>query len=276
MLLPFFSCHAGQIDCGNTPKQWLTTARSTRTHSNLSLNPTPFSDEIPIFMAENSSRPTLPLIAPSMLKCDFGNLEAEIARLEDANAQCLHLDVMDGHFVPNLTYGPIVIERIRERTDLILDAHLMIDEPERWLDEYLRAGCDWVTIHVEACPDPISVLRRIRGAGRLAGIALNPETPVSSLEPLVGECDLVLVMSVQPGFGGQTFIPGSTDKVKEVRELFSDETLISIDGGIGPKTISAASAAGVDVFVAGSSIFEQECYETAISEMRELAAAVRT
>ncbi|HWL07551.1 MAG TPA: ribulose-phosphate 3-epimerase [Planctomicrobium sp.] len=217
-----------------------------------------------------------PLIAPSMLKCDFGNLEAEISRLEDAGAKLLHLDVMDGHFVPNLTYGPMVIERIRERTHLLLDAHLMIDDPGRWLDEYLRAGCDWVTIHVEACPDPVPILRKIREAGRLAGIALNPETPVSALQSCVGECDLVLVMSVHPGFGGQKFLPNSTNKVKEVRELFGSDVLISIDGGIGPVTVPEVAAAGVEVFVAGSSIFDQNCYDTAISEMVSLAVAART
>ncbi|WP_437194270.1 ribulose-phosphate 3-epimerase [Planctomicrobium sp. SH527] len=227
-------------------------------------------------MTLKAARLTGPLIAPSMLKCDFGNLEAEIARLEDAHAKLLHLDVMDGHFVPNLSYGPMVIERIRERTNLILDAHLMIDDPGRWLDEYIRVGCDWITIHVEACPEPVPVLRRIREAGRLAGIAINPGTPVSTIASLVGECDLVLVMSVNPGFGGQKFIPSATDKVKEVRQLFGSDILISIDGGIGPKTVPEVSAAGVEVFVAGSSIFDQDCYETAIAEMERLAVDART
>lgn len=215
------------------------------------------------------------MIAPSMLKCDFGNLESEIAWLEDAGAKLLHLDVMDGHFVPNLSYGAMVIERIRERTPLILDAHLMIENPERWVDDYLRAGCDWITIHIEACKDPVPVLRKIREAGRFAGIALNPETPVSALTPCLGEVDLVLVMSVHPGFGGQAFIPSSTDKVKEIRQLIGSEPLISIDGGIGPKTIAQVSAAGAEIFVAGSSIFDQESYQDAMNEMAELAASAR-
>jgi len=223
-----------------------------------------------------SERLTGPLIAPSMLKCDFGNLEVEIASLEDAGAKLLHLDVMDGHFVPNLTYGAVVIERIRERTDLILDAHLMIDDPGRWLPDYIKAGCDWITIHIEACPDPLPILKQIRDAGKLAGIALNPETPVSALQMCVDECDLVLVMSVHPGFGGQKFLPNSTDKVKEVRELFGSAPLISIDGGIGPATVPPVAAAGVEVFVAGSSIFDQDCYETAMSEMARLAVAARS
>lgn len=211
-----------------------------------------------------------------MLKCDFGNLEREISRLEAAGARTLHLDVMDGHFVPNLSYGPMVIERIRDRTELVLDAHLMIEQPEKWMDQYLAAGCDWITIHVEAAKDPVPVLASIRAAGKLAGIALNPETPVAALRDCVGCCDLVLVMSVHPGFGGQKFIPSSTDKVKEVRELFGSDTLVSIDGGIGPQTISAVAAAGAEVFVAGSSIFDHACYQTAISEMESLAAAART
>lgn len=221
-------------------------------------------------------RPKIPLIAPSMLKCDFGDLAEEIQRLEEAGAETLHLDVMDGHFVPNLSYGPMVIERVRERTELVLDAHLMIEHPGRWLDEYLKAGCDWITIHIEADPQPVPLLRKIREAGRLAGISLNPETPVSALESCVGECDVVLVMSVHPGFGGQKFIPGSTDKVKEVRGLFGSDTLISIDGGIGPATIAQVSAAGAEVFVAGSSIFDQLCYAEALREMEQLAAAART
>lgn len=216
-------------------------------------------------------RTQLPVIAPSMLKCDFGNLQAEITDLEAAGAKLLHLDVMDGHFVPNLSYGAMVIERIRERTELVLDAHLMISDPETYLDSYLKAGCDWITVHIEAVPQPENILKKIREAGRLAGIALNPETPVDQIAHLSGLVDLVLVMSVHPGFGGQKFIPESIAKVKEVRQAFGDETLISIDGGIGPATIPDVSRNGVDVFVAGSSIFDQDCYESAINEMRTIA-----
>jgi len=224
----------------------------------------------------NAHRPLPPVVAPSMLKCDFGNLERDIRHLEEGGARMLHLDVMDGHFVPNLTYGAVVIERLREQTGLPLDAHLMIDSPERWVDDYMKAGCDWITFHIEATAAPVPLLRKIREAGRLAGIALNPETPVSALAGCQGECDLVLVMSVHPGFGGQKFIASSTDKIKEVRQLFGSGTLISVDGGIGPQTISQVAAAGAEVFVAGSSIFDRSCYGTAIAEMESLAAAART
>lgn len=206
-----------------------------------------------------------------MLKCDFGNLEAEIERLEAAAAATLHLDVMDGHFVPNLSYGPMVIERIRERTELILDAHLMISNPQQYLDEYIKVGCDWITVHIEAVPEPDEVLKRIRGAGLLAGIAINPGTPVQRIESLVGQVDLVLIMSVEPGFGGQSFLPASIEKVAQTRQLFGADCLISIDGGIGPATIPEVSRCGVDVFVAGSSIFDRPSYPDAIREMTEIA-----
>lgn len=216
-------------------------------------------------------RPRSPIIAPSMLKCDFGNLDAEIQQLEQAGARLLHLDVMDGHFVPNLSYGAVVIERIRERTELILDAHLMIADPEKYLEEFLSAGCDWITIHIEAVPSPEKLLERIRGAGRLAGIAISPKTPVSEIEKLRGLVDLVLIMSVEPGFGGQKFMPGVIPKVSAVRQYFGSETLISIDGGIGPATIPEVSREGVDVYVAGSAIFGTSDYAAAIHEMTDVA-----
>ncbi len=222
------------------------------------------------FQMSRELRPNCPAIAPSMLKCDFGDLQTEINQLEAAGASLLHLDVMDGQFVPNLSYGPMVIDRIRERTDLILDAHLMISDPEKYLDDYLRAGCDWITVHIEAVPKPDQLLEKIRAAGRYAGIAINPGTPVSAISALNGKVDLVLVMSVEPGFGGQSFIPEAVEKVIEVRKVFSADTLISIDGGIGPVTIPEV-ASDVNIFVAGSSIFDKPDYETAIREMTEIA-----
>jgi ribulose-phosphate 3-epimerase len=216
-------------------------------------------------------RAARPIIAPSMLKCDFGNLAHEVERLTAANAKVLHWDVMDGHFVPNLSYGPMLIERVRPLTDMLFDAHLMISEPERYLDEYLKAGCDAITVHIEAVPRPASLLRRIRDAGRVAGLTLNPKTPLSAVEPFFGEIDLLLVMSVQAGFGGQSFIPESLEKLREARQKISSETILSVDGGIGTKTIAGCAAAGTDLFVAGSAIFDQSDYRVAIEELGRLA-----
>lgn len=213
-----------------------------------------------------------PLIAPSMLKCDFGNLHQEVDRLVSAGAELLHLDVMDGHFVPNLSYGPMVIKSLRGLTDLPFDAHLMISEPDRYLEEYVDAGCDAITVHVEAVPEPVPLLRRIRSAGCLAGLSLNPGTPVELIESAVGEADMILVMSVEPGFGGQAFQPSALEKVRQLRQNSGDELLISIDGGIGPDTISECAAAGCDLYVAGSAIFDTVDYRSAIDEMKQLAA----
>lgn len=208
-----------------------------------------------------------PLVAPSMLKCDFGNLHREVELLEAAGAQMLHLDVMDGHFVPNLSYGPMVIERMRSLTDLTFDAHLMISEPARYLDEYIRAGCDWITFHAEAVDDPLPLLERIRDAGRLAGLAFNPGTPGLRHRTALPACDLVLVMSVEPGFGGQAFNPIALEKVRQVRQLAGTGQLISIDGGIGPSTIADAASAGANVFVVGSAIFDEPDYGAAIADL---------
>ena len=216
-------------------------------------------------------RAARPIIAPSMLKCDFGNLAGEVARLTAAKAKVLHWDVMDGHFVPNLSYGPMVIERVRPLTDMLFDAHLMISEPGRYLDEYFKAGCDAITIHIEAVPQPTALLRRIRESGRVAGLALNPQTSLSAVEPFLAEIDLLLVMSVQAGFGGQSFIPESLAKLQAARQLISSETILSVDGGIGLKTIAGCAAAGTDLYVAGSAIFDQSDYAVAVAELGRLA-----
>lgn len=212
-----------------------------------------------------------PVIAPSMLKCDFGNLHREVELLEAAGAEVLHLDVMDGHFVPNLSYGPMLIRSLRRLTQIPFDAHLMISDPERYLDEYIEAGCDAVTVHVEAVPEPVELLRRIREAGAVAGLAINPGTSVETIEAFLGECDLVLVMSVEPGFGGQQFMPVSIEKLQRLRGMMPAETLLSVDGGIGPETIESVAAAGANIFVAGSSIFDQSDYGAAMKHMQELA-----
>ncbi|MBL8818286.1 MAG: ribulose-phosphate 3-epimerase [Planctomyces sp.] len=216
-----------------------------------------------------------PAIAPSMLKCDFGNLHRELELLTTSGAPLLHLDVMDGHFVPNLSYGPMVIERIRTRTSLPFDAHLMISDPARYLDEYIRVGCEAITFHLEAVPEPLSLLREIRRRGVVAGLAINPETPFSAAEPFLRECDLFLVMSVRPGFGGQKFIPDVLSKVTQARSAAGPDLIISIDGGVSKSTIGACARAGADVFVAGSSVFDEPDYKSAIAELRDIAITSR-
>lgn len=211
-----------------------------------------------------------------MLKCDFGNLQRDVAQLERAGADVLHWDVMDGRFVPNLSYGAMVIERVRDATGLPFDAHLMIAEPERYLDDYIAAGCDAITFHIEAVPEPGALLRRIREADLVAGLAINPGTPVSAIEPFLSECDLVLVMSVEPGFGGQSFMPQVLPKVEQLREQTGPEMVISIDGGIGPETIGDSAIAGANLFVAGSAVFNAADYGDAIEHMRNLASSERT
>ena len=219
----------------------------------------------------NPTVPPVPIIAPSMLKCDYGNMQHEIERLEAANIRWLHWDVMDGHFVPNLSYGAMVIRSIRPCTKAFFDAHLMISDPAKYLDDYLQAGCDAITIHIEAVPEPTSLLRRIRSAGRRAGLAFNPGTPVARLEPFLSECDLVLVMSVEPGFGGQKFKPEVLAKSRQLKSLLAPGTLLSIDGGIGADTIGSAAAAGCGVFVAGSAIFDEADYTSAVLNLERLA-----
>ena len=217
-------------------------------------------------------RAARPIIAPSMLKCDFGNLAHEVERLTAAKSKVLHWDVMDGHFVPNLSYGPMVIEKVRPLTDMIFDAHLMISDPDHYLDEYLKAGCDAISFHLEAVPQPTALLRRIREAGRVAGLVLNPKTPLSDVAPFVGEIDLLLLMSVQAGFGGQSFIPASVERLRQARQMISEDTILSVDGGIGLKTIAACAEAGTNLFVVGSAIFDQSDYSVAVEELTQLAS----
>lgn len=207
-----------------------------------------------------------------MLKCDFANLRREVELLESAGAQMLHLDVMDGHFVPNLSYGPVVIRSLREVTSLPFEAHLMISEPGRYLDDFLDAGCNLVTVHIEAVPEPAGLLRRIRDGGAAAGLALNPGTPVEKVLPFVSECDLVLVMSVEPGFGGQKFMPMALDKLRRLAPVVGEERLLSIDGGIGPETIGSAALAGANEFVAGSAIFDTTDYREAMDGLLHAAS----
>ncbi len=217
-------------------------------------------------------RTSIPVIAPSMLKCDFGNLHRELELLDAAHSSVLHWDVMDGHFVPNLSYGPMVIERCRPRTKAIFDAHLMISDPEKYLGEYLKAGCDCITFHIEAVPNPAPLLRKIREHDVVPGLALNPGTPVERIAPFLSECDMVLVMSVEPGFGGQKFIPSALEKLKAIRQMTPPELILSVDGGIGTSTIADCATAGADFFVVGSAVFDKPDYRAAIAELTKLGS----
>ena len=208
-----------------------------------------------------------PLVTPSLLNCDFARVGEELDALKRAGALAVHLDVMDGHFVPNLSYGAPVIADWRRRTDYPFDTHLMISDPARYLDDFVRAGCDCLIFHIEAVPEPVPLLRRIRAAGCHAALALNPPTPASALEPFLDELDAVLVMSVMPGFGGQKFDPTVLPKVRALRAA-RPSLRISIDGGIKPDTAADAVAAGVTQLVAGSAVFRPDGnYAAALAEL---------
>jgi ribulose-phosphate 3-epimerase len=208
-------------------------------------------------------------IAPSILSADFAALGDAIARVEAAGADQLHVDVMDGHFVPNLTIGPPVIESIRKRTRLPLDVHLMIEEPDRWVETYVRAGADYLTVHVEACVHLQRALAAIRESGAKAGAALNPSTPPDSLQYVLDDLDLVLVMSVNPGFGGQSFIPGTYEKLRRLRARLADRpVLISVDGGVKADNAGPLAQAGATVLVAGSAVFGAPDPGAAVTALR--------
>lgn len=202
--------------------------------------------------------------------CDFGQLADEVRRLEAGGAIAIHLDVMDGHFVPNLTYGLPIVEAVRKATELPIDAHLMISEPEKYAGQFVEAGADVVTIHQEATDEPAAVLESIRSAGAAAGIAINPPTPIAAIADCLPLCDLVLVMSVMPGFGGQAFDERALGKLEELRATVPPEVLLEIDGGVNDTTIRRCAAAGGDLFVVGSAIFNHPDYGRRIGQLAEL------
>ncbi len=214
----------------------------------------------------NRFRGAAPAILPSLLQCDFGALREEAARLRGAGCEILHLDVMDGHFVPNLTYGMPIAAALRQHSDQLLDAHLMIADPAAYIDAFVDAGVDMITFHIEAVDDPGPLLQQIRDAGRLGGLALNPGTPSAAVQPYLDACDAILVMSVDAGFGGQSFNPVALDKLRELRAL-APELLLEVDGGINQETIARCHDAGADLFVVGSAIFKQPDYAAALGEL---------
>ena len=214
------------------------------------------------------------ILAPSILSADFGHLAEEVARVERAGAGVIHVDVMDGHFVPNLTIGPAVLKAVRRATALPLDVHLMIETPERTLADYAAAGADRIGVHVETCPHLHRTVQQIRGLGKKACVVLNPATPAAAVEPVLADVDQLLVMSVNPGFGGQSFIEGVLPKLAQLRRWIDERELaveLEVDGGITPDTIERAARAGANAFVAGTAIFGEPDYRAAIADLRKRA-----
>ena len=215
------------------------------------------------------------IISPSVLAADFSKLNEEINKVENAGAEYLHLDVMDGIFVPNISFGGCVISALRPHSSMVFDVHLMITDPIRYIDDFIKAGADIITIHYESCDDPLSVVRYIKSKGVKASVSIKPKTDASVLFPMLSELDMALVMTVEPGFGGQKLIPETIDKVRELREYANANGInidIEVDGGIGADNISLLTDAGANVIVAGSSIFRAADAKKAIDDMRASAS----
>ena len=214
------------------------------------------------------------IIAPSILSADFTELGMEIKAVVDGGADVIHIDVMDGHFVPNITIGPLVVEAASRATDKPLDVHLMISNPDDYIEKFVTAGADWLTVHVEACTHLQRTVSRIRDGGLKAGVVLNPATQLQTLDYILEDVDLVMIMSVNPGFGGQSFIPATLDKIRKLRSMIDERGLdvgIEVDGGVSPKTIGAIAQAGANIFVAGSAIYGCDDYGPVIDELRREA-----
>ena len=216
-------------------------------------------------------RSNTPLLAPSLLMCDFAHLADEIQKLEAAGVRVLHLDVMDGTFVPNLTYGLPIVEAVRRVTRLPIEAHLMIARPERYASQFVAAGADGILFHVEAVDDPRPLLDALHRQGAAAGLAYNPDTPLASVLDYVDHCDAVLTMSVSPGFGGQAFNPVALDNLRTLRARVGDNVLLEIDGGVNETTIAACTEAGAQLCVVGSEIFKTSDYSQTVDRLTRLA-----
>jgi len=213
-------------------------------------------------------------IAPSMLSADFNNLAQSIRMVEEAGADYLHIDIMDGDFVPNISFGPMLYQGLRGQSKLVFDVHMMVTNPERYVDQVVKAGADVVTVHVEATPHIHRALQLIKSAGAKAGVVINPGTSVSAIEAVLGQVDQVLVMTVNPGFGGQAFIPATLDKVRQLADLRQKQGysyLIEVDGGVNDKTAADCLAAGADILVAGSYVFGHPDPVQAIQTLKDLA-----
>ncbi len=211
-------------------------------------------------------------LAPSILSADFYHLGEDVRQIEQGGAHLIHVDVMDGHFVPNISFGAAVMKSLKGRTDLPFDVHLMIEDPDKYLEEFITPQTEFITVHQEACRHLHRTIQHIRDAGARPGVSINPATPVSTLECILQDVDLVLIMSVNPGFGGQKLIPSALGKIRElvqIREEKGLDFLIEIDGGIKPENIAAAAAAGTDILVAGSAVFGAEDIEARVREMIE-------
>lgn len=216
-------------------------------------------------------------IAPSILSADFSRLGDEIRAVEAAGADLIHVDVMDGHFVPNITIGPPVVAALRKTTRLPLDVHLMIEDADRYVPDFCEAGADWISVHVEACLHLHRTLQLIKNCGRRAGVVLNPGTPLASLEEVLHEAEFVLLMSVNPGFGGQAFIPGALKKIATLRDWIRESGLdveIEVDGGVKTGNAGDLVRAGAEILVAGSAVFESPDYKATIEAFRKAAAVV--
>jgi ribulose-phosphate 3-epimerase len=213
------------------------------------------------------------LIAPSILSADFCKLGEEIKAVEAAGADWIHVDVMDGHFVPNITIGPLVVKAARQVTTLPLDVHLMIENPDRYINAFAEAGADWISVQIEACVHLNRIVHLIKESGAKAGVVLNPSTPLQSLEWILEYVDYVLIMSVNPGFGGQSFIPDSLKRIRALRKMIQKKgrpILIQVDGGVNKTTITDVAAAGADILVAGSAIFGSDDYQKTLATFRNL------